>query len=67
MCTKKEIIIFAAGAEAFHTFAHLVFFGYGISFKLPWMTVTPKWNLAAFLINLLITVCLLYWASKLKN
>jgi len=56
-----------AGAEAFHTFAHLVFFGYGLSFELPWITVTPKLNLIAFLINLLITVGLLYWASKIKN
>lgn len=67
MCTKKEVVIFAAGAEAFHTFAHLVFYGYGLSFKLPWMTVTPKWNLVAFLINLTITASLLYWVSKMKH
>jgi hypothetical protein len=67
MCTKKEVVIFLAGVEAFHTFMHLVFYGYGITFKLPWMTVTSQWNLGAFLVNLLITVGLLYWASKVKK
>lgn len=67
MCTKKEVVIFLAGAEAFHSFAHVVMYGYNITFQLPWIHVTQNFQLAAFLINLAITVALLYWASKIRK
>jgi len=67
MATKKEVIIFFAGFETFHTLAHLLFFAYGLTFHLPWITVTPTLNLAAFIVNLLITTGLFYWASTLKK
>lgn len=67
MCTKKEVIIFFAGFETFHTLAHLMLYGFGITLKLPFMTMTPTWNLAAFVINLLIATGLFYWASQLKK
>jgi hypothetical protein len=67
MCTKKEIIIFFAGFETFHTLAHLLFYAYGLTIHLTWISVTPKLNLAAFIINLLIATGLFYWASQFKK
>ncbi len=67
MCTKKEVIIFFAGFEAAHTLAHLFFYAYGITISLPWMEMTSRWNLGFFIINLLITTVLFYWASRIKR
>jgi len=67
MCTKKEVIVFFAGFEAFHTLAHLLFYAYGFTLHFPWINLTPRLNLAAFIINLLITTGLFYWASQIKK
>ena len=70
MCTKKEVIIFFAGAEAFHTFGHLML---EISGLLPlhpsWLpfALTPQLNAFAIAVNALITIGLLYWASKVRK
>ena len=70
MCTKKEVLIFLAGAEAFHTLGHIVLSTSGLLplhiAWLPW-TFTPQLNIAAIAVNALITISLLYWASTLKT
>lgn len=64
MWTNKEIIIFLAGAEAFHTLSHIFF---AVSGTLPVKFWGIKWdqqrNLWAIVINAAITVGLLWWAS----
>lgn len=67
MCSKRDIVIFLAGAEAFHTLSHVI-----ISFTdmLPmtvWnITVTQQLNVMAIAANAVITAGLLWWASRLK-
>lgn len=67
MCSKRDIVIFVAGAEAFHTVSHVIFGYAGILpmelFSIMW---TQQLNMLAILINALITAGLLWWASKLK-
>lgn len=64
-CTKKHVIIFLAGAAAFHTLAHILF---AFSGKLPmhvWgMNWTQGYNLVAIVVSAVITAGLLFWASK---
>lgn len=64
----RDIIIFLAGAEAFHTMVHL-FLPYMI--KLPLETsiinLTPFLNILAILLNGVITVGLICLASRMKK
>ena len=68
MWTKREVVIFFAGVEAFHTFAHLE---WSISGQLPirvfGFTLTPGRNAWAIVVNALITAALLLWARRLKR
>ena len=68
MCTKKQALIFLAGAETFHTFVHvcIAFMGQ-FPYQMPWMTLTQTLNVWAIAVNAAITIGLLYWASKLKK
>ena len=68
MCSKKNIIVFFAGAEAFHTLGHIII---GMSGMLPIKFFSILWtqnlNIVGIIINAVITMGLLYWASKLKK
>ncbi|MFA6066487.1 MAG: hypothetical protein WC707_04895 [Candidatus Babeliaceae bacterium] len=69
MFSKKNIIMFFAGAEAFHTLAHIVVSRAGMLpikfFSILW---TQNMNLTwGILFNGVITIGLLYWASQLKK
>ncbi len=66
MSTKKQVLIFLAGAEAFHTFVHFYLWATNQSFHAFSFTIGRTWNLLAFVINALITIGLLYWASRIK-
>jgi hypothetical protein len=63
-------VVFLAGAEAFHTLSHVWL---GLSGMLPMeisfppMTITPGLNLFAIVVNALITVGLLYGASRITK
>lgn len=65
MRNKKHILLFLAGAEAFHTLAHLIL---AVSDLLPFtifgIMVTPVLNMSAVAINAFITLGLLTWASR---
>lgn len=67
MWSKKEIIIFLAGAEAFHTLSHIAI---NLSGALPihWFFITwdQQLNITAIIINAVVTLLLLWWSSKLK-
>jgi len=67
MFSKKELIIFAAGAEAFHTLSHVVIQCTDILpitiYSIQW---TPALNILGIVVNAAVTVALLRWASKTK-
>jgi len=68
MCTKKNILIFLAGAEAFHTIAKLGLYFSGLLplplFGIVW---TPHMVLGAAVIHAIITVVLLWLACKVDR
>ena len=66
MFTTKELVIFFAGAEAFHTISHiLIGYLHILPIKLFSITWTQQLNFWAILINAVITALLLWWASRL--
>lgn len=67
MCSKRDTVIFLAGAETFHTLTHVIInFTHTLPIKVFSITWTSQLNLMAIGINAVITVGLLWWASKLK-
>lgn len=67
MWSKKEIVIFCAGAQAFHTLSHIIISMTGtLPIHVFGMIVTQQFNLYAIIINAVVTVGLLWWSSKLR-
>lgn len=68
MFSLKNILIFLAGAQFFHTLSHIVL-PYFV--KLPLETnvvsLTPSLNMWAIIINAVITVVLLWCATKVRS
>ena len=67
MCSKRDSIVFLAGAAAFNTLIHLVL---TISGTLPIrmfnMAIDKQFNMIAMVISAAITAGLVWWACKLK-
>lgn len=67
MWSTREIIIFLAGAQTFHTLSHIIF---ALSRTLPikfwFITWNQQLNLIAIIINVIVMVGLFWWLSKLK-
>lgn len=68
MPSFRDVIVFLAGAEFFHTLSH-IFINYYIVLPLSTklIVLTPRMNLIAITVNAIITFLLLWWASKLKK
>lgn len=68
MCSKRDVIVFLAGASAFHTLSHIFIAYLGI---LPLTFLSIEWtqqlNIFAIVLNALITLALLWWAKNLKK
>lgn len=69
-CSKENIIVFFAGAEAFHALSHLMIYFSGLlplTFNLFGQTfiLTPALNIAGIVINAAIAAGLLYWAHAI--
>lgn len=63
----RDILIFLAGAEAFHTLTHLIFqFARVLPIKFFSINWTYQLNMWGIIINGLITVGLFWWISKLS-
>ena len=66
--TKREVVIFFAGVEAFHTLSHLVL---SVSGQLPMRVFgfndTAGLNVWAIVVNAAVTVALFWWASKVRR
>lgn len=67
MFTLKNTLIFLAGAEFFHTLCHALL---PLFVKLPAeltrITLSPALNMWAAIVNGIITIALLWWASRVK-
>lgn len=64
--SQREWVLFAAGAEAFHTLSHIsIYFAGILPMKFLFVDWTPQLNTAGIIINGLITLGLLWWASEL--
>lgn len=69
MWSLRDSLIFVAGAEAFHTLVHFTFSVLGI-LPLKWVwgiELTSQLNIVLMIVNALITIGLLYWASSLSK
>lgn len=68
MFRKRDVVVFLAGAEAFHTLAHIVIAYSGtLPIKFFFIEWTSQLNLYYGIgLNALVTIALLWWASKLK-
>jgi len=64
--SKRDIVIFFAGIQTFHTLSHIAINYLGIlpiELVINW---TQQLNVLAIGINAIITLWLFWWASKLK-
>lgn len=68
MCKLRDVIIFFAGAEFFHTINHIflaIFADFPIDLNV--MVLTNKLNNCGILINAAVTILLLFWAWQLSK
>jgi hypothetical protein len=67
MWSKKDVLIFFAGGEAFHTLSHILLPMYiHLPIQIGPINYTQQWNMYAIGINTLITIALLWWVSRTK-
>lgn len=68
MLKLRDVIIFLAGAEFFHTLSHIILpYFVALPIQLSFMALTPNLNLLIIIINAIITLLLLWWASRLSR
>lgn len=68
MFSLKNLLIFFAGAEFFHTLSHILLpFFVKLPLETKVITLTSRLNFWAIIINAIITLALLWWASKVKS
>ena len=67
MSKLRDVVVFIAGAEFFHTLSH-IFLPYftGLPLHLKFMELTATLNAWIIVINAIITIALLWWASRLR-
>lgn len=67
-CCLRDIVLFLAGAEFFHTIAHYMLpFIVTFPLNIHVIELTENMNMGATFVNGVITILLLYWAYKLKG
>lgn len=67
MFSFRDLIVFLAGAEFFHTLTHIMLaFFVILPFDFKFIVLTKTMNTLAIIINAVITILLLYWSYKLK-
>lgn len=68
MWSLRDVILFLAGAEFFHTIFHFILpYIVELPLQLNFVELTPNLNYAMILVNALITALLLFWAYRLKT
>ena len=67
MLKLRDVVIFLAGAEFFHTLSHIILpYFITLPLNMNFMMFTPSLNTWAIAINAIITIALLWWASRIK-
>jgi hypothetical protein len=67
MSKLRDVVIFLAGAEFFHTLSHIILpYFITLPLNMEFMILTPSLNMWTIIINAIITVALLWWASRIK-
>lgn len=68
MIKLRDVIVFLAGAEFFHTLSHIILpFFITLPIHTNIIEVTNTVNYIAILINAIIMLLLLWWAKKLPR
>lgn len=68
MCSLRDVVIFFAGAEFFHTISHILLpYFITLPIDMKFMQFSVTFNYWAIAINAVITIALLWWAHKLKK
>ncbi len=66
MCSKRDIVLFLAGAQTFHTLSHLIMsFTHTLPIHVFSFVFTPRLNIVAIIFNGILTGVLLWWAYTL--
>lgn len=67
MCSKRDTLIFLAGAQTFHTLSHIIInFTDTLPIKFFSIMWTQQLNVFAIILNALVAVGLFWWISRLK-
>lgn len=67
MFSFRDLILFLAGAEFFHTISHAILpYFITLPIDLKFMVLTSNMNMYVITINAIITLLLLWWSHKLK-
>lgn len=67
MFKLRDVVIFVAGAEFFHALSHVILpYFVSLPIDMKFMILTPTINVWAIIINTMITVALLWWATRLR-
>jgi len=67
MVKLRDVVIFFAGAEFFHTISHFILpYFINLPIDMKFMVFTPTINVWAIVINAIITIALLWWAYRLR-
>jgi len=68
MCKLRDVVIFFAGAEFFHTISHIILpYFFTMPLNMSFMVLTTRLNCWAIAANAIITIALLWWAYKLRK
>ena len=63
----RDIVIFIAGAEFFHTLSHIILpYFITLPINMKFLTLTPTINVVVIVINAIVTLLLLWWAHRLR-
>lgn len=67
MFKLRDVIVFFAGAEFFHTISHIILpYFITLPIDMKFIVFTTTINILAIIINAVITIALLWWAYRLK-
>lgn len=68
MIKLRDVVVFLAGAEFFHAISHIILpYFIALPIHTNIIEVTSTVNYVAIFINAIITLLLLWWASKLPR
>jgi hypothetical protein len=68
MCNLRDVVVFVAGAQFFHTISHILLpYLVTLPLNMGFMELTRTANCWIIAINALITIALLWWACRLKK